>query len=133
MLLLVTVAVIAGASAAAASLGLRMERAGVERELAWTERQYAAAIASYAAATSGGQEGPRTIEALLLDDRQPGIVRHLRRAYPDPVTQRNDWRVFRDPSGRIAAVCRPLATVAPPSDDVRREPDDPCAPFSQQP
>lgn len=133
MLLLSIVAIIAAASASALSLGLRMERAGAERELAWCERQYARAIARYAAATPGVAHGPRTVAELLLDSRRPGVVRHLRHVYVNPVTMGDDWRVFRDRAGWIVAVCRPLASVDPPTDGARREQDDPCAPYATIP
>lgn len=127
MLLLVVVAILAGASAATLSLGSRMERAGIERELRWREQQYANAIASYAAVNPGTAHGPHTVAELLRDPRAPGVVRHLRRAYENPLTMESDWREIRDRSGAIIAICRPLVRFDPPDDGVRRDAEDPCA------
>jgi len=133
LLLLAAMAIVAAVSAATLSLGSRMERAEAQLDLAWCERQYAHAVASYAAATPGVAHGPRNIGELESDRRRPAEVRHLRRAYADPVTGANDWRVFRDQGGWIVAVCRPLESLIPPQDGAQREPGDPCLPFVATP
>lgn len=130
MLVLAAMAIVAAVSAATLSLGSRMERAEAKRDLAWCEREYARALASYAAATPGVAHGPMSIAELELDRRRPSTLRHLRRAYADPVTAANDWRVFRDQGGWIVAVCRPLESLNPPWDGTQREQDDPCLPFA---
>lgn len=133
MLLLTVLAVIAAASAATLSLGSRMERFEARRDLGWRERQYARAIASYAAATPGVAHGPKTVAELELDTRRPAMARHLRRAYVDPMTMADDWRVFRDQGGWIVAICRPLVVLNPPSDGAQREQNDPCLPYAATP
>ena len=74
-----------------------------ERELLAIGAEFRAAIASYVAA--GIQRSyPRSLEDLLLDPRQPGIRRHLRRIYPDPMTGSTRWGIVRAADGGIAGV-----------------------------
>ncbi|MDX1376794.1 MAG: type II secretion system protein [Burkholderiales bacterium] len=66
-----------------------------EREAALLHvgEQYRRAIARYYLA--GPRQYPRTLEDLLRDQRKPGIERYLRRLYPDPVTNSDDWGIVR--------------------------------------
>jgi type II secretory pathway pseudopilin PulG len=72
------------------SLSRQRER---ERELMFVGDQYRQAIRRYyLAAPAGGARGyPPSLEVLLGDDRFPIPVRHLRRAYPDPITGKAEW------------------------------------------
>ena len=47
---------------------------------------------------------PRTLEALLRDDRFPVPQRYLRTLYIDPVTRREGWGILEAPSGGIMGV-----------------------------
>jgi hypothetical protein len=46
---------------------------------------------------------PSSIDDLLEDKRFPVPLHHLRRAYPDPVTGRNDWKLLSE-GGRIYGI-----------------------------
>lgn len=63
-----------------------------EQQLLFAGNAIQKAISSYYASSPGGVgEYPTTLEALLLDNRQPKIKRHLRRLYQDPVGKKQEW------------------------------------------
>ena len=77
----------------------------LEREQMFRGQQIVAALKSYAASTPTGMHcAPRTLEELLQDARVPGIRRHLRRIYSDPLTGLPDWELLRDPLGGVVGV-----------------------------
>lgn len=87
----------------------------LEREQMFRGQQIVAALKSYAASTPTGMHcAPRTLEELLQDARVPGIRRHLRRIYSDPLTGLPDWELLRDPLGGVVGVrsrsLRPLVS-----------------------
>jgi type II secretory pathway pseudopilin PulG len=96
--------VLLGLSAGLAGQGLKdyvqRER---EEELLWRGLQYRQAIASYLGAQGGARVFPANLEELLRDPRFPGVVKHLRRLYPDPMTGQ-PWEALRDPANRIIGV-----------------------------
>lgn len=57
-----------------------------EAELLFVGDQYRQAIRSYYQLDANQPRLPLRIEDLLEDNRRPDPVRHLRRAYPDPVS-----------------------------------------------
>lgn len=63
-----------------------------ERQLLFVGDQYRLAILRYYRA---GRALPASIDELLDDSRFPTPMHHLRRAYPDPVTGKNDWVLMR--------------------------------------
>ena len=66
------------------STRLQRER---EAELLFVGNQYRRALESYWTATPGPVKAlPASVRQLLVDDRFPQPVMHLRRAYPDPMT-----------------------------------------------
>ena len=72
---------------------MRRER---EAELLFVGREYVNALSRYSAATpAGGANQPERLDQLLLDDRQPATVRHLRRLYRDPLTGRPEWGLIK--------------------------------------
>lgn len=76
-----------------------------EAELLLVGRAYRDAITSYFASTRPGTPAyPQRIEDLLEDRRGPVLRRHLRNAYPDPITGSNDWGFVTAPDGRIRGV-----------------------------
>jgi type II secretory pathway pseudopilin PulG len=67
-----------------------------ETQLLWVGHAYRLAIASYFA---HGHQYPATLQQLLLDDRQPVPLHHLRKLYFDPMTGQPDWTLVMTPSG----------------------------------
>ncbi|MFN0160536.1 MAG: type II secretion system protein [Burkholderiales bacterium] len=102
--LLILVAVIAGASASALSFGASAQRRMVEEELLFVGMEFRAAIASFHQTAQGLRRYPRDFDELLKDPRDPGVKRHLRRVYPDPLTGRPEWGIVRAPDGGIMGV-----------------------------
>lgn len=80
---------------------MRRER---EIELMHIGSEYRKAIMSYREATPGGvQQNPRKLEDLILDERLPVIKRHLRKLYPDPITNTKKWGLLME-QGAIIGV-----------------------------
>ncbi|NRF69144.1 type II secretion system protein [Aquincola sp. S2] len=105
MLLLVTLAMVGMAAASAVSLGTTMARRDAEEALLVVGAEFAAAIHSYRNASAVQlRSGPTEFDHLLRDPRFPGIRRHLRKHYADPMSGSNEWGVLRDGSGAIVAV-----------------------------
>lgn len=112
VLLLMAVAVLALGASAALQLGAQAGRRDAEQALLSTGAEFERALYSYAgvavaaANTSGAlaARGPRALEELLKDPRVPGVRRHLRQLYADPMTGRQEWGVVRDPAGFIIGV-----------------------------
>ncbi|AMP69710.1 type II secretion system protein [Ralstonia solanacearum] len=67
-----------------------------EEELLFVGNQYRQAIERYYLT---GRSLPTSIDDLIDDKRFPVPLHHLRRAYPDPITGRNDWQFLRDGTG----------------------------------
>lgn len=102
-----------------------------EQELLSIGRQFRAALVSYhdaqrydrpaaagpAAAGPAGlgpvdsRQRPASLQELLQDPRFPGIKRHLRRVYVDPMTGKAEWGLVME-NGRIAGI-HSLSTAAP--------------------
>lgn len=81
---------------------VRQER---ELELLFVGNQYRQAIGSFYSASPGPvKQYPQTIDDLLRDPRSPGVVRHLRKAYHDPITGSPDWGLIRNRNGQIIGV-----------------------------
>ena len=73
-----------------------------EAELLYIGDQYRKAIERYY--LSGPRQYPRTLADLLMDPRQPGTARYLRKLYPDPVSGKDEWGLVPAPDGGIAGV-----------------------------
>lgn len=101
LLIMALIGIVAGT---AADVYLQERQRSREKELLWVGHQYRQAIASYLAASQGSETYPKKLEELLLDPRFPGIRRHLRRLYPDPMTGKADWELIVAPQGGIAGV-----------------------------
>lgn len=68
-----------------------------ESELLYVGEQYRKAINSYYNAPGPIKQFPKSLEALLLDTRQPTLTRHLRKLYPDPMSPKKEWGLVLDP------------------------------------
>lgn len=113
LLTVLVMVVILGLAAGMAgqSLGALMQRER-EAELLWRGQQYRQAIASYYTVKGGAQQMfPAKLDDLVRDPRFPGVVRHLRRLYPDPMTG-GEWDLVRDPAEKIIGV-RSTSGLAP--------------------
>jgi hypothetical protein len=77
-----------------------------ERELLFIGNQFRAALDRYAAAplSTLGPRFPNRLEDLLLDNRTPARMRHLRRIYRDPMTGSAEWGLVRTADGQIIGV-----------------------------
>ena len=73
-----------------------------EAELLQVGSEYRKAIERYY--LSGPRQYPRQLSDLVQDPRQPGVVRHLRKLYWDPVSGKSDWGLVRASDGGIAGV-----------------------------
>lgn len=68
-----------------------------ESQLLYIGDQYRLAISRYYNAPGPIKQYPKSLEALLLDTRQPTLTRHLRKLYPDPMTHKKEWGLVVDP------------------------------------
>ncbi|MDT8363930.1 MAG: type II secretion system protein [Nitrosomonas sp.] len=86
-----------------------------ELELLFIGDQFRLAITSYHDAAQGGtatSRYPETLEHLLEDKRGPKPLRHLRKIFLDPMTNRFEWGVVEQESGGITGVYS-LSTLQP--------------------
>jgi hypothetical protein len=102
---LLVVAGIAASSALAIEVAATATRRDKEKELIAIGRQFRTALARYHAASSNAviPEYPQSLEQLLRDDRVPGVRRHLRKIFVDPMTGKAEWGLMRM-GGRIIGV-----------------------------
>lgn len=100
---------------ALALLGLALGAAGTvwsvarqrdrEQELLWTGGEIRTAIGRYYLSGPGGLRSfPRTLDDLVEDRRGPKTLRHLRRAYRDPMGGGADWEWIRGADGALIGV-----------------------------
>lgn len=103
--LLLTVAAIGIGLAAAAERAEVAVQRDQERALLAVGDEFRRAIQSYyEVALEGGQhQYPPSLEALLQDDRFPGVRRHLRKIYHDPLTGKSQWGLVHL-EGRVVGV-----------------------------
>lgn len=83
---LMLIALIGLGLAAAGALWRTDAQRARETELLFVGDQYRQAIRSYYELDPAQPRLPQNLNDLLEDTRRPGIVRHLRRAYRDPLT-----------------------------------------------
>lgn len=121
--LLVIVAVLGGLSAYSMEKGQLLSRRQAEQELLSVGRAFEDALYSYSGLRlqelQSGQvpgvltaTGPTQLEDLLKDPRVPGIRRHLRKIYPDPLTGKAEWGLVRNRFGQIVGI-HSLSTGTP--------------------
>lgn len=109
VLLLIIVATVGLLSASSLSIGSQVTRRDAERELLAIGAEFEQALKSYAAASgSSGSPargvGPRSLQDLMKDPRFPGLKRHLRQLYTDPLTGRAQWGLVIEPGGSIIGI-----------------------------
>ena len=108
--LLFMVAILAGGAALAGEVWETSAKREKEAELLHVGNQYRKAIERYY--LSGPRQYPKDLADLVKDPRQPGVVRHLRRLYPDPITGKEEWGMVKSADGGIAGVYS-LSEAAP--------------------
>ena len=81
-----------------------------EQELLFRGTAYVAAIRSYYFDSPYNKQYPHTLDDLLNDPRFPN-KHHLRRLYPDPMSEQG-WTLVKDASGGIVGVAS--SSQAPP-------------------
>ncbi|MGA8148515.1 MAG: type II secretion system protein [Gallionellaceae bacterium] len=95
--LLILLAIMGIVSAVAVQVGVVMHRRAAEEALLNVGSEFSRALESYRRATPAGQpDEPSTLQDLLRDPRFPGVVRHLRKLYYDPITGQQDWGIQRE-------------------------------------
>jgi len=79
-------------------------RSDAEKQLLFVGAEFRNAINSYFTNTPGAAKVyPASLNDLLLDNRMPGIKRHLRQIYLDPMTGKADWGLVTQ-QGRIVGI-----------------------------
>jgi type II secretory pathway pseudopilin PulG len=86
LFVLMLIALIGMGLAAAGTLWRTDAQRAREAELLFVGNQYRQAIRSYYELDPAQPRFPRTVDDLLEDNRRPEVVRHLRKAYRDPLT-----------------------------------------------
>jgi type II secretory pathway pseudopilin PulG len=102
--LLIVIAAMGAALGAGGTLWHQVQMREKERELLFAGMQIRNAIAHYYNGIAGRPAYPPTLEALLLDERAPGVKRHLRRIYRDPLSNTLQWGLLTAPGGGIMGV-----------------------------
>jgi type II secretory pathway pseudopilin PulG len=100
---LFVVAIMSGGLALAGEVWHTANAREKEAELLFIGNEYRKAIERYY--LSGPQrQYPKNLSDLIRDPRQPGIVRHLRRLYPDPITGKDEWGLVKSADGGFAGI-----------------------------
>lgn len=112
--LIILVAIIALIAATTVRLGVTLQRAQAERDLLHVGEQFSDALKSYASATPAGQpQQPATLQDLLKDPRFPGIRRHLRKIFVDPMTGKAAWGIIYLGDNKGVLGIHSLSTAVP--------------------
>lgn len=96
LFVLMLIALIGVGLAAAGTLWRTDAQRAREADLLFIGEQYRQAIRSYYELDPAQPRLPQSIDELLEDNRRPNIVRHLRRAYRDPLTG-GEFEIIRAP------------------------------------
>jgi type II secretory pathway pseudopilin PulG len=113
--LIIFVTIIGLVGAATLKIGALLQRAAAEEELLDIGAAFSAALDSYAAATpQGASPYPPSLKELLKDPRVPGVRRHLRKIFVDPLTGKAEWGVVYLGEGTTGVVAvHSLSTAKP--------------------
>lgn len=92
--LIILVAIIGLVSASTLKLGALAQRSRAEQQLLDIGAAFSDALQSYADATPAGfPPQPPSFKELLRDPRFPGVRRHLRKVFVDPMTGKAEWGI----------------------------------------
>ena len=97
-------ALLAIAAATTLSAGVTLQRRAAEDDLLAVGLEFRNAFKSYYDAAISTPRYPAKLEDLLRDPRFPGVRRHLRKLYADPLTGKADWATIPAPGGGIMGV-----------------------------
>jgi type II secretory pathway pseudopilin PulG len=113
--LIIFVTIIGLVGAATLKIGALLQRAAAEKELLDIGAAFGAALDSYAAATpQGASPYPPSLKELLKDPRVPGVRRHLRKIFVDPLTGKAEWGVVYLGEGTTGVIAvHSLSTAKP--------------------
>ena len=113
--LIIFVTIIGLVGAATLKIGALLQRAAAEEELLDIGAAFSAALDSYAAATpQGASPYPPSLKELLKDPRVPGVRRHLRKIFVDPLTGKAEWGLVYIGDGTTGVVAvHSLSTAKP--------------------
>jgi type II secretory pathway pseudopilin PulG len=113
--LIIFVTIIGLVGAATLKIGALLQRAQAEEELLDIGAAFGAALDSYAAATpQGASPYPPSLKELLKDPRVPGVRRHLRKIFVDPLTGKAEWGVVYLGEGTTGVIAvHSLSTAKP--------------------
>lgn len=101
---LILVAIFSVVATATVTAGVTLQRRAAEEELIFVGMQYRNAFKSYYESATGAQRFPNRLEELLRDPRFPGVKRHLRKVYADPLSGKSDWGTIAAPGGGIMGI-----------------------------
>ncbi len=99
--LLIGVAIIGATLAAVAQVTQTIVQREREQELLFIGNQFLQAINRFYASN---RSYPMQLEDLVLDNHSPGIKRHLRKIYVDPMTGLAEWGMVKLGDGQIVGV-----------------------------
>ncbi|MCE9569957.1 MAG: type II secretion system protein [Rhodocyclales bacterium] len=102
--LLIGVAIVGVGVAAVGVVWSEVSQREKERELLFVGEQFRKGIQQYYESGVAEKKYPPTLEALLQDSRFPGIRRHLRQVYRDPMSGTTQWGLVRAPDGGVMGV-----------------------------
>lgn len=98
---LIVVAAMGATLAATGTVWHEVQRREKEKELLFVGLQYRHAIARY---YNVARSYPPNLDALVRDQRVPGVRRFLRRPYGDPMTNSTNWGLVLAPGGGVMGV-----------------------------
>lgn len=105
MALLMLLALFALASSLTLQVAEQSAHRASEEELLAVGKAFRLAFTSYYMQSPvGTRHYPATLDELVKDPRYPGIKRHLRRIYADPLTGKADWGLINAPEGGIMGI-----------------------------
>ena len=99
--LLIGVAIVGATLAAVGQVWQTVLRHDRERDLIFIGDQFRLAINSYYASN---RRYPSSLDDLVLDNRNAGVKRHLRKIFIDPMTGHAEWGLVTLPDGEIVGV-----------------------------
>jgi hypothetical protein len=98
------IAILLGGLAIVGEVWETAARRDKEAELLFIGNQYRRAIGLFYESTPGVvKRYPRELADLIEDPRQPGMQRHIRKLYPDPITGK-EWVIIRGADGGVQGV-----------------------------